>query len=138
MSRMQKATEHPMILIVEDDEATGEVISLVIDQETPYRPHVVTSGQEAMQALQIGNERPGLLILDYRLPDTTGVELYESLQHQHHTRNIPALLMSATNRREEIEPRDLPIMEKPFELDEFLLTIEKLITQAPAPVEPVR
>lgn len=136
MSMEQKANETPLILVVEDDEATGEVITMAIEQETSYRPRLVTSGQAALQAMQTDREKPGLVILDYRLPDITGIELYDQLQASERTRDIPTLLMSATSRREEIGTHNVPLMEKPFDLDAFIQTIEQLIARVPVTTRP--
>ena len=120
--------EKPLILVVEDDEATGEVITLTIDQETPYRSHTVTNGRDALRFLLQSSDRPALLILDYRLPDLTGTEVMDRLQQIPALKHIPILLMSATTRKDEIEARSAVIMEKPFDLDELITTIEKLVT----------
>src|SRR6266567_8847128 len=92
----------PLILIVEDDSSTGEVLELAISQETSYRSLLVTSGQDALAVLQ--QTKPDLIILDYRLPDTTGIELYDQLQSYQELRTIPVVLMSAMERSEELEP----------------------------------
>jgi CheY-like chemotaxis protein len=133
---MNAEREYPLILIVEDDEATGEVITLTIAQETPYRSRLVTNGKDALQFLQQNLEQPALLILDYRLPDITGIELFDRLQQVPTLKKIPVMLMSATNRREEIEPRAVVMMEKPFELDDFIEMIAALIITTP-PAEPL-
>lgn len=133
---MSAERENPLILIVEDDEATGEVITLTIEQETAYRSHVVTSGYDALTFLLQSTVRPALLILDYRLPDLTGGELMDHLQQIPALKSIPILLMSAVNRKEEVESRAAMVMEKPFELDEFIAAIEQLITTS-HPFEPM-
>jgi CheY-like chemotaxis protein len=122
----------PLILIVEDDSSTGEVLELAISQETSYRSLLVTSGQDALAVLQ--QTKPDLIILDYRLPDTTGIELYDQLQSYQELRTIPVVLMSAMERSEELEPtitnRPVTRIDKPFELDDFLTTIERLLTNS--------
>jgi CheY-like chemotaxis protein len=133
---MNAEREKPLILIVEDDEATGEVITLTIEQETPYRSQLVTNGKDALRFLLQSAIRPALLILDYRLPDVTGTELLDRLEQAPGMKSVPILLMSATNRKEEIETRAVAMMEKPFELDEFLNTVQKLVTSS-LPVEPL-
>ena len=121
-------TKHhtPTILVVEDDESTGEVLTLAISQETPYRPLLVRSGQDALHAFQ--QNKLQLLILDYRLPDITGIELYDRIQRINE-RTPPTILMSATNPSEDIAPRDILLIEKPFELDMLLKAINTLLDQ---------
>ncbi len=121
------STKHhtPTILVVEDDESTGEVLTLAILQETPYRPLLVRSGHDALDALQ--QNQLNLLILDYRLPDITGIELYDRIQTINESKVIPTILMSATHPSEDIAPRDILLIEKPFELDILLDAIHTLL-----------
>jgi len=122
----------PLILIVEDDSSTGEVLELAISQETSYRSLLVTSGQDALAVVQ--QTKPDLIILDYRLPDTTGIELYDQLQSYQNLKAVPVVLMSAMERSEELEPtatnRPVTRIDKPFELDDLLSTIERLLANA--------
>lgn len=120
-------TQTPTILVVEDDESTGEVLTLVISQETPYRPLLVRNGQDALRVFQ--QRKLNLLILDYRLPDITGIELYDRIYAINESKFIPTILISATNPSEEIAPRNIVLMEKPFELDMLLEVINTLLDQ---------
>lgn len=125
MDQQYEDADRPLILIVEDDESTGDVIKVVIEEETSYRPLWVTCAKDALDLLK--TRHPHLFILDYRLPDMTGIELHDQLQAQREFKNIPTLLMSASKPVEEIEPRDVVLLSKPFELDDFLSTIHKLM-----------
>ena len=118
-------TQIPTILVVEDDESTGEVLTLAILQETPYHPLLARSGHEALQVLQ--KHSMSLLILDYRLPDTTGIELYDRIHTINTSKVIPTILMSATHPSEEITSRNILLIEKPFELDMLLEAIQSLL-----------
>jgi CheY-like chemotaxis protein len=120
-------TQTPTILVVEDDESNGEVLTLAISQETSYHLVLAQNGHDALQALQ--QCKVNLLILDYRLPDITGIELYDHIHTTNESKVIPTILMSATNPREEIAPRNIVLIEKPFELDRLLETINTLLNQ---------
>ncbi|BCL81945.1 hypothetical protein ccbrp13_44100 [Ktedonobacteria bacterium brp13] len=117
----------PLILIVEDDESIAEVISLLIAEETSYQPAIADSGEAALQVLHELPRVPQLFILDYRLPDTTGIQLYDYFQSQPQYKDTPTLLMSASKPVEEIEPRDIIMICKPFDLDDFLAKIYHLL-----------
>ena len=120
--------QKPTILVVEDDESTGEVLTLAISQETPYSPLLVRNGQDALQAIR--KHELGLLILDYLLPDTTGIELYDHIYKIKEGKVVPTILMSATHPSEDITSRDILLIEKPFELDTFLEAIHTLLDPA--------
>ncbi|HTK08130.1 MAG TPA: response regulator [Ktedonobacteraceae bacterium] len=125
MAQLLTRTRTALILIVEDDFATGEVLALAISQETSYRSRLVATGREALQFVQ--QVKPGLIILDYRLPDMTGVALYDQMQTNEALKMIPVVLMSAIDRSDEVALRDITLINKPFDLDDFLTTIERLV-----------
>jgi two-component system phosphate regulon response regulator PhoB len=113
------------ILIVEDDEAIGEFLAMSISQETSYHPLVVSDGFEALKVLT--DLRPGLLLLDYRLPSMTGIELYDQLSTTKELRSIPTIMTSASNIEHEVGDRNVSVLPKPFELDELLIMITKIL-----------
>jgi len=113
------------VLIVEDDAGIGYVLVQFIGQETSYHALLATTGREALQA--VSATRPGLLLLDYRLPGMNGIELYDQLQRTEGGAAIPAIMISATLPSHEIRQRDIVGMKKPFDIDTLLLTIENLI-----------
>ncbi len=111
------------ILIVEDDEAIGELLRLSISGETRYLPLVVRSGSEALDV--IGAHRPSLLVLDYRLPEMTGLELYDRLHTMAKGEAIPTIITSAGDIRRELAGRNVAILNKPFDIDELLRLIQE-------------
>jgi CheY-like chemotaxis protein len=115
----------PIILIVEDDQAIGEVISTIIVQETSYQSCIVESGNDALRLLQ--TLKPEVIILDYRLPDMTGIDLYDRLQANNDLRTIPVVLTSASNHQDEIEKRDILMLDKPFDIDDLLDAIHQCV-----------
>jgi DNA-binding response OmpR family regulator len=112
-------------LIVEDDTSIGEVLVYAISQATPYTAMTVPDGFSALEVTK--GIKPDLFILDYQLPRMTGIELYDRLQNTQDTKGIPTIIMSANLPEAAIKQRNLIGIKKPFELDELLDTIEKLI-----------
>ena len=66
-------------------------------------------------------------ITDYHLPHINGIELYDRLHSTDDLANTPAIIMSAYLPEEEVRKRHLISLSKPFELDELLDTVEKLL-----------
>jgi DNA-binding response OmpR family regulator len=116
-----------MILLVEDDTNIGEVLVQAITQETPYLVILVADGYEALHAVQ--EIKPNLFILDYQLPRMNGIELYDRLHEIEELAHVPAIMMSARLPYKDLETRDILGMNKPIDLDEFLQTIENLVTE---------
>lgn len=118
------------ILVVEDDEGNGLLIARLIAQETLHQAVVVRDCREAL--LVTSTMKPELFIVDYRLPTRNGFEVYDALHAQKELQHIPAIIISATHSHEiarQVEERNLIALDKPFELDEFIATIEKVLSK---------
>ena len=121
-----KAATSKVILVVEDDGANAELLMQVLLRETPYHAYLATDGIAALQL--ISHVKPDLFILDYRLPGTTGIELYECLHAHPRFKQTPALILSACleDNQEEIDSHKLLALAKPFDVDELLALIAKV------------
>lgn len=115
-----------MILLVEDDVNIGEVLQQAIEQETSFLAILVADGFEALRTVK--ELKPNLFIFDYQLPRMNGLELYDQLHAMKEFAHIPALMLSARLPRKELLTRNITGMNKPIDLDEFLQTIEDLIS----------
>ena len=132
--------EHPrrecprvkMILIVEDDPDIGQYLSFAISHETPYQSLLVTDGVRALEVVK--HIRPNLFLLDYRLPCLNGVGLYDQLHLTSGLETIPAIIMSASLPREqlenEIKRRQLVALPNPHNLDDLVQTLEQVFASA--------
>ena len=115
----------PVILVIEDDDSIGTFLVEALSQETPYQAMLVTDGFQALQLVH--TVKPCLVITDYRLPNMNGLELYDILKSMHALQNTPAILMSAHLPVQEVQKRNLVGLNKPFELDDLLNTVERLL-----------
>ena len=115
----------PVILVIEDDDSIGTFLVEALSQETPYKAILVTDGLQALQLVH--NVKPSLVITDYRLPHINGLELYDMLQSLQLLKNTPTIIMSAHLPVQEVRKRNLIGLNKPFELDDLLNTVERLL-----------
>ena len=113
------------ILLVEDDEEIGHFLVVAIEQETAYTPLWVVTGHDALRVVQ--DHRPVLFLMNYHLPSMTGLQLYDQLHALAGLEAIPAIMMSATLPRAELQHRGILGLDKPFDLDELLHLIERAI-----------
>ncbi len=120
-----------VILLVEDDAINAACIADLISQETPYHVFVATNSSEAMNFVR--HIKPHLLLVNDRLPGMNGIELYDHLHALPAVEATPALLLSACleDCLDAIETRQLLGFRKPFDLDDFLYTIEEVLSWSP-------
>lgn len=114
------------ILIVDDDAASLEVLGEVLNRAN-YRTFSASTGYDAVKILQ---EKPlDLAILDYDLPDTTGLEL---LRHIKRSRpGIFVIIMSANTstsvKFDVFEAGAFTFIPKPIDLRQFLKFVRRAI-----------
>jgi PAS domain S-box-containing protein len=71
------SADRPVVLVVDDERGMRETIADVLDLEG-IEVHTAGSGAAALEALP--RVQPALAIVDYRLPDMTGIELAGALK----------------------------------------------------------
>jgi len=118
------------ILIVEDDQEIARLYLELLQDETDC---IVTLANEPFQALNIVERfKPDLFVLDYLLPHMDGIELYERLHTIKGLENVPALFVTGIVLDRKGRERGVIRMQKPFDTDMFLQTIENITTPLPA------
>ena len=128
-SAQKDPTDVKTVFIVEDDEAIGDLLVQAIEQETSYHAVLASDGFQALKMLR--TVKPDLLILDYGLPDMNGIEFYDTIHAVKALKHLPVLMVSAQTARiqKEIKARQLPQLQKPFDLANLLQAIERLFSQ---------
>ncbi len=120
-----KEGEEKTILVVEDDVDIGLFLISALSEDSAYHTLLVPDG---MRALDVVSEvKPSLLILDYHLPKIDGLEVYDRMHTIKELREIPSIMISANLPERELAKRSIIGIKKPFELDEFLELVEKLL-----------
>jgi DNA-binding response OmpR family regulator len=122
---MENKSGEKIILVIEDDQCIGTLLVEVLAQETPYKAMWVNDGIRALQLVH--KVKPSLLITDYGLPSINGIELYDKLHSVKDMAETPTIMISASLPEQEVKKRSLVGLNKPFELDELLDTVERLI-----------
>lgn len=114
------------ILVVEDDDSIGSVLVDALSLETSYDALLVCDGFQALNVMR--SIKPILVITDYRLPHMDGLELYDRVHAMSETADVPAIIMSAYMPEAEVQKRHLCSLHKPFELDDLLNLISRLLS----------
>lgn len=114
------------ILVVEDEESLGEAIRMNLEMEG-YRPFWVMDGEAALNFLK--DQAVELIVLDVMLPNIDGFTLCEQLRQQ--GSDTPVLFLTAkntsTDRIHGLRIGGDDFLGKPFELEELLLRVNKLV-----------
>ena len=116
------------ILLVEDEENLHEALKLNLELEG----YEVTSAFEGTTALQkIQPEYFDLVIMDIMLPELDGIHITESIRIQNN--EVPILILSAKNTSSDrvlgLKKGADDYLTKPFNLEELLLRVQKLINK---------
>ncbi len=89
--------EAPLILVVEDDAATAELLTLHLTQ-SGYKVAHAYNGEEAIQKAQ--SMRPFAITLDVMLPKKDGWEVLQTLKSDPRTADIPVIIHSIIDNTE--------------------------------------
>lgn len=121
------------VLIAEDDPDTAEMLIELL-QRHDYETLHASDGYETLVVAR--RERPGLILLDLRMPGMDGYEALTRLKKDPETRGIPILAMSAHAVDAAQERLKLQAMgaedffSKPLSLDALLAEIERVTLDA--------
>jgi two-component system, OmpR family, alkaline phosphatase synthesis response regulator PhoP len=114
------------ILLVEDEENLHEALKLNLELEG-YEVSSAFDGNKALQLVQ--EEYFDLVILDLMLPEIDGITVLETIRVQNI--EVPILILSARNNSADkvlgLKKGADDYLTKPFNLEELLLRIQKLI-----------
>ncbi len=114
------------ILIVEDEPHIAHLLGVNL-QIDDYQTITADTGEEAWN--QIVSARPQLVLLDVMLPDLDGNSLCKRIKAKY--QNVPVLMLSAlgqsSDRIRGLKAGADDYMPKPFNLEELLLKVHKLL-----------
>jgi len=125
------AESRQRVLIVEDDPALVELLKYNLETEG-FETSIVEDGDEAMAAME--DEQPNLVILDWMLPNTSGIEICRQIRQNPVSKDIPVIMLTA--RTEEADRvRGLKTgaddyVVKPFSPKELLARIDAIMRRA--------
>lgn len=119
----------PLVLVVDDDEPVRRMVRRYLETLPDLIVETAASGWEA--GLKTAAKRPALLLLDYRLGDTTGDEVVRTIRAMADLPQPRIVLMSAHLQDDDVQ-RVLALgadafVPKPFDLALLRGTIDTLL-----------
>jgi DNA-binding response OmpR family regulator len=124
---LKKTKSHKNILVIEDNHAILDVITLILQSEA-YKVFGLNKSADMMQ--RIDEFQPDLMILDIMLPDADGRELLSQIRTNEKTANIPVLMISAKYTAANVQHgkyKPNGFLAKPFDIDDLLDKIEGIL-----------
>ena len=119
------------VLVVEDEDAIREMLMMVLEQ-AGFRSMAAADAQDAQKNLE--EALPDLILLDWMLPGTSGVEWARRLKKDPMYRELPIILLTARGEEED-KVRGLEIgaddyMTKPFSPKELVARIRAVLRRS--------
>ena len=92
------ATQAPRVLVVEDEPAQREVLAYNLQAEG-FDVSLAENGEDAL--VLVDEDMPDIIVLDWMMPNLSGIEVCRQLKMKPDTRAIPVIMLSA--RSEEVD-----------------------------------
>ncbi len=118
----------PTVLVAEDEGALITLLRYNLEREG-YRVLEAQDGEEAL--LVAAEEKPDLVLLDWMLPQLSGIEVCRRLRGRQETRNVPIIMLTARGEEgDRIRGLDTgadDYMTKPFAMTELLARLRAVL-----------
>ena len=122
MSRAISSSTTARIVVVDDDDYVREVTEMVL----AGAGHSVRATANGLEALRWLEEEPwDLLILDLQMPEIDGPALYREVLARWPRAASHVLFVSGMTERPPDPPPDVPVLVKPFSLEELLAAVAR-------------
>jgi len=116
------------IFIVEDEKPIITLLQYNLEKEG-YKVNFSETGEEGIQSIK--KNVPDLVILDWMLPDFSGIEVCKQIKKINKLKNIPVLMLTAKSEEEDkvrgFESGADDYVTKPFSYKEILLRVKSLL-----------
>lgn len=120
----------PRILVINDDQSILDLFSHLLEAEG-YE--VFTSKVTYEDVKDIEGLRPALIILDFKIGNhNLGWTMLQKLKLYRPTKDIPLILCTAAlnevrEQEETLRQKGIPLIYKPFEIDELLQVVQQFL-----------
>jgi two-component system, OmpR family, phosphate regulon response regulator PhoB len=124
-------TPEPNILIVDDEAAIRDMIGIALDT-AGFRSTTASTALDAH--VNIIDQRPDLVLLDWMLPGGSGIELARRLKRDELTASIPIIMLTAkTSEDNKVQGLDVGVddyVTKPFSPRELVARIKAVLRRS--------
>jgi len=120
--------EKKKILVIDDEEAIGQLVKLNLEATGDYSVRNLTSG---IKAVNVAVEfKPDFIFLDVVMPDTDGASVFNDLKANKETKDIPVVFLTAVVTEEDAGGSGAiigghPFLAKPVTTQKLIECIKK-------------
>jgi two-component system, cell cycle response regulator DivK len=126
----QKAAEPGTILAVDDNELNLKLFSKALVR-AGYRVLLARTGEECFELLK--TERPGVILMDVKLPGMDGIEATRRLKADAALATIPVIVVTAyamqEDRAKALDAGCVEFITKPFHIRDLLEAVRRVAGQ---------
>ena len=84
-----------LVMVIEDEEAIATLLSYNLEKEG-YKVSVVNNGINAVS--EVEKQHPSVIILDWMLPEISGVEICKLIRSKPDIKTIPIIMLTAKSQ----------------------------------------
>ncbi|MAO27905.1 MAG: DNA-binding response regulator, partial [Roseovarius sp.] len=85
------SAEQPCVLLVEDEPAQRDILTYNLEADG-FEVAAAENGEEAL--LLVDEVSPDIIVLDWMLPNVSGIEVCRQLKSRSDTRGVPIIMLS--------------------------------------------
>lgn len=119
------------ILIIEDDPSLVELLRYNLENEG-FEVSIARDGEEGLES--VATQVPDLVVLDWMLPNVSGIEVCRQLRQKSETRTMPVIMLTAkgeeSDRVRGLETGADDYIVKPFSPAELTARIKAVLRRA--------
>jgi len=116
------------VLVVEDEQALSELLSYNLTKEG-FDVSLATDGDDALYMVE--ENAPDIVLLDWMLPNVSGVEICRQLRARAQTKDIPIIMLTARGEEEDrvrgLETGADDYLTKPFSMTELVARMRAVL-----------
>ncbi|MCQ2741257.1 MAG: phosphate regulon transcriptional regulator PhoB [Alphaproteobacteria bacterium] len=125
-----------LVLVVEDEEALGLMLKYNLEKEG-FDVLVQTRGSKALADIE--KNMPSVILLDWMLPEMSGVEICKLIRSQPDIKDIPIIMLTAKGDEDDkvkgLSAGADDYVTKPFSVPELMARVKTQLRHAPEPQE---
>lgn len=123
-----------LIMVIEDEEALALLLKYNLEKEG-YDVVIESRGNKALA--EVEKNRPSVILLDWMLPEMSGVEICKLIRSKPDIKNIPVIMLTAKGEEEDkvkgLSAGADDYVTKPFSIPELMARVKTQLRRAPEP-----